>query len=117
MPIDKAILDAVVCNLPSPIIAQKSKLRHLCSNITDPTILNAFANCDSSPTAPILAYITKMYPVDLNQYTPSGIIKSKEFIAFGRLFSGILKKGSSIYVIGPKHGINGNNDIHNIKVS
>lgn len=37
-------------------------------------------------------------------------------IAFSRVFSGTLKRGQEIWVIGPKHGLNGQEDIKKTKI-
>ena len=117
MPIDDAVFNSIVGVLPSPIEAQKKKLALLCSNIKNQKVKEAFYNCSNAPDAPVLIYISKMYPIEAIQYDDKGANKFKTFVAFGRIFCGTLLKGQKVYIIGPKHGVKGCKDIHCVELN
>lgn len=60
--------------------------------------------------------MTKMQPFsarmfDLLTRQPEKSKETQRLIAFARVFSGTLKVGQKVYIIGPKHGINNQTDI------
>ena len=68
-----------------------------------------------------MAYVTKMQPISSRVYdivtrAPEKSEQSIRFVAFSRVFSGTLKKGQTIFVMGPKHGVNGQVDIKEVKI-
>ena len=61
---------------------------------------------------PLVVYVTKMqpYPSRLYDITTRSQEKSQgsqRLIGYARVFSGTLKAGQNVFIIGPKHGING----------
>lgn len=77
--------------------------------------------CDSRPDVPAVAYVTKMQPMSSKLYDIVTRAQEKSessvrSIAFSRVFSGTLKRGQAIKVIGPKHGIDGQEDIREAKI-
>lgn len=70
---------------------------------------------------PAVAYVTKMQPISSRLYdiVTRAQVKSElpvRSIAFSKVFSGKLKRGQTIYVMGPKHGINDQVDIKEAKI-
>jgi len=63
-------------------------------------------------SVPTTVYVTKMQPFDAKLYdiTTRAIQKSSSktrMIAISRVFSGILRVGQKVFVMGPKHRFNG----------
>ena len=63
-------------------------------------------------SVPTTAYVTKMQPFDAKLYdiTTRAFQKSAgktRMIAICRVFSGILRVGQKVFVMGPKHQLNG----------
>jgi translation elongation factor EF-G len=61
---------------------------------------------------PAVAYITKMQPFSSRLYdiVTRAVVKSEgpiRYVAFSKVFCGTLKRGQTVYAMGPKHGING----------
>lgn len=79
------------------------------------------ATCSSSEDAPAVAYVTKMQPISSRLYdiVTRAQVKSDSpvrSIAFSKVFCGKLKRGQTVYVLGPKHGINDQVDIKEAKI-
>jgi ribosome assembly protein 1 len=67
-------------------------------------------------SVPTTAYVTKMQPFDAKLYdiTTRALQKSAgktRMIAICRVFSGILRVGQKVFVMGPKHQLNGQQDV------
>lgn len=161
LPLAQACLDMVCEKVPDPCNLTEEKIERLMAGNTEFASLpletrqlkDAFLACDSSADAPIIVFISKMFPVEkkrLPENTPkpltadelaqrrelarqrhaeklsreqsgvgwsiedgSGVEKKPEedeeepeetaLIAFARVYSGTLKPGSEVYVLGPKH--------------
>jgi ribosome assembly protein 1 len=137
LPIAKTIFKVIIDHLPSPLEAQKARIKVLCpklfkSKLTpDLQVLKrAVENCDNSELAPVVIYISKMMPInsmqipDLrDQYlqqiraNPDSVASdSQSLIGFGRIFSGRIRKGGKYFVIGVKHGKDGFSDIHTVGI-
>ncbi|XP_073977955.1 elongation factor-like GTPase 1 isoform X2 [Rhodnius prolixus] len=156
LPLSSATLDMVCKILPAANQLNEEKVEKLmCSN--NQTLENypeetqalkkAFLDCSSAPAAPVIVFVSKMFPIDrklLPQNKPrvftdeeiaqrreaaklrhaakmAGKLDTNEetdaspseecvqeltddaFIAFARVYSGVLKKGLILYVLGPKH--------------
>jgi translation elongation factor EF-G len=70
---------------------------------------------------PAVAYITKMQPFSSRLYdiVTRGLVKSEgpiRYVAFSKVFCGTLKRGQTVYAMGPKHGINGQVDMIETKI-
>ncbi|KAI4383724.1 hypothetical protein MLD38_009528 [Melastoma candidum] len=129
LPLADAILSMVVRCMPDPVSAQSFRISRLLPKRevlaldgVDPSILaeaelvrRSVENCDSSPDAPCVAFVSKMFAVPLQQIPPKGpqgeilnLNDLKEegsgdtdecFLAFARIFSGVLTSGSRIFVL------------------
>jgi translation elongation factor EF-G len=88
MPMEKGILGMVVAHLPSPRLAQESKLSIICPSLLQPKppktedsswvipspqeewdrLREAVIGCKNGESAPAIAYVTKMQPVSSRLY-------------------------------------------------
>ena len=89
LPLHKAILTMVVNHLPNPIDAQKYRIPKVWKGDLDSEIGKAMLSAD--PNGPIVLCIT------LTQMDPHAGL-----VATGRLFSGIVKEGEQVYLVGAK---------------
>jgi len=91
LPLADALLDMIVTHLPSPVIAQKYRVENLYEGPQDDECATAIRNCD--PNGPLMMYVSKMVPT-----TDKG-----RFYAFGRVFSGTIKTGQKVRIMGPNY--------------
>jgi elongation factor 2 len=91
LPAADALLDMIVMHLPSPVKAQKYRVENLYEGPMDDVCATGIRNCD--PEAPLMMYVSKMVPT-----TDKG-----RFYAFGRVFSGIIKTGQKVRIMGPNY--------------
>lgn len=91
LPLHTAILDMAVRNCPSPIEAQKYRTPRIWRGNLDSTIGKALMDCDDR--GPTVMCITNV------QIDPKN-----GPIATGRLFSGSVKEGDQLYLIGAERG-------------
>jgi len=91
VPLHEAILEMVVNHLPNPIEAAKYRIPKIWKGEMDSEIGQAMLNCD--PNGPTVMCITN---VQLDPH--AGIVST------GRLFSGDIKEGDQIYLVGAKKG-------------
>lgn len=87
LPLYNAILDMVVKNIPNPIEAQKYRLPKIWKGEIESEISQAMLNCDDN--GPTVMCIT-----NVQTDAAAGLI------ATGRLFSGSVKDGDKIYLVG-----------------
>lgn len=127
LPLSDAILSMVVRCVPDPIAAQSLRIsrllpkREILDNAVDPTLLaeaehvrRSVEVCDSSPKAPCVAFVSKMFAVPMkmlpqrgscgeivdNSADEGGNGESDEcFLAFARIFSGSLSSGQKVFVL------------------
>lgn len=92
LPAADCLLEQVIVNLPSPRDSQKYRAEHLYEGPGDDPFCTAIKTADASEEAPVMVYISKMIPQGTGRY-----------IAFGRIFSGVLKTGTQLYVQGPEY--------------
>ncbi|HDD70366.1 MAG TPA: elongation factor EF-2 [Candidatus Bathyarchaeota archaeon] len=91
LPLHTAILDMVVKNMPNPIEAQKYRLPKIWKGDINSEIGQAMLNCeDNGPT---------VMCITLAQMDPQAGL-----VATGRLFSGSVKSGDQVYLVGAKKG-------------
>jgi len=76
LPAADAILEMIVVHLPSPAVAQTYRVETLYDGPLDDEAATAIRTCDTSETAPLMMYVSKMIPGADNRFT-----------AFGRVFS------------------------------
>lgn len=93
LPAAEALLEMMIIHLPSPVIAQKYRAETLYEGPMDDRSAIAIRDCDSSPTAPLTMYISKMVPS----------ADRGRFFAFGRVFSGTIKAGMKVRIQGPEY--------------
>lgn len=163
LPLAQACINMVCEKVPTPHNLSSEKIERLISGNTDFSLLppetqqlkEAFLACSSSPEAPTIVFISKMFAVDweclpenkMKPLTPEELARKKEIarqrhaemlerdksgerpngeymntldekpeeessadsdiviplVAFARIYSGTLKIGSEVYVLGPKH--------------
>jgi len=89
LPLHNALLDMAVKNLPNPIGAQKYRVPQVWKGDIDSDIGKAMLTCD--PSGPTVMCVTGA------QMDPHAGI-----VATGRLFSGEVKEGDQIYLVGAK---------------
>jgi elongation factor 2 len=93
IPASDAVLEMIVVHLPSPVTAQKYRVATLYDGPLDDEAATAIRNCDTSPTAPLMMYISKMVPA----------ADRGRFYAFGRVYSGRVKTGQKVRIMGPNY--------------
>jgi len=91
VPLHEAILEMVVNHLPNPMEAAKYRIPKIWRGDIDSEIGQAMLNCDSN--GPTVMCITN---VQLDPH--AGIVST------GRLFSGDIKEGDQVYLVGAKRG-------------
>jgi len=89
IPAADCLLETVICHLPSPVAAQHYRAPYLYEGPQDET-LAAMAQCD--PKGPLCVYISKMIPID-----------GGRFAAFGRIFSGTIRSGERVRILGSNY--------------
>ncbi|XP_077245213.1 ribosomal protein S5/Elongation factor G/III/V family protein [Tasmannia lanceolata] len=127
LPLSEAILTMVVKCVPDPISAQSIRISRLLpkrefldSGVSSDVLEEAehvrkcVEVCDSSTEAPCMAFVSKMFAVPLKmlpQRGPNGEIVSNSmedigggdsdecFLAFARIFSGVLSCGQKVFVL------------------
>lgn len=82
------LVDMIVENIPNPVEAAKIKVESTYSGPQTSEIAQAMSRCDSS--APTMIHITKLYHTT----------DAQSFRAFGRVMSGVVKKGMEVKVLG-----------------
>jgi elongation factor 2 len=91
LPAADALLEMMVLHLPSPVTAQKYRVETLYEGPLDDECANGIRNCD--PEAPLMMYVSKMVPTS----------DKGRFFAFGRVFSGTIKTGQKVRIMGPNY--------------
>lgn len=89
----KVVLDMVVKHLPSPLEAQKYRIKKIWKGDIESDIGKAMVNTD--PNGPLIINITNVIIDKV----------SKQEIATARIFSGTLNKGDDVYLINAKKNI------------
>ena len=93
LPAAEALLEMMIIHLPSPVVAQKYRVETLYEGPMDDKNAIAIRDCDSSPDAPLMMYISKIVPS----------ASRGRFFAFGRVFSGTVKAGLKVRIQGPDY--------------
>ncbi|XP_031268294.1 elongation factor-like GTPase 1 [Pistacia vera] len=127
LPLSDAILSMVVKCVPDPVSAQSFSIsrllprREILDNNVDKNVLmeanlvrKSVAACDSSSEAPCVAFVSKMFAVPikmlpqrdsngeiLDNYSEKGGNGGSDecFLAFARIFSGVLYSGQRVFVL------------------
>lgn len=88
LPLSNSLLGMIIEKLPSPKEAQQYRAPMLYAG-GDDEVLQAMKNCD--PNGPTMMYISKMVPLKEGD---------SKFYAFGRLFSGKMRAGLQLKIMG-----------------
>nr|BAS01493.1 translation elongation factor EF2 [Lotharella vacuolata] len=88
IPAHKSILEMIIDHLPSPEKSQVYRTEIIYEGPIDDIYSKAMKKCD--PYGPLMIYISKMIPN----------IDNSRFLAFGRIFSGTVKSGIKIRIMG-----------------
>ncbi|KAI3778429.1 hypothetical protein L2E82_07714 [Cichorium intybus] len=128
LPLADAVLSMVIKHMPDPIAAQSFRVSRLLPKreILDNTVgdsdvvaeaeivRKSVETCDSQPESPCVAFVSKMFAVPikmlpqrgvngdlLNNYTEEGGSGDSDecFLAFARIFSGVLHAGQKVFVL------------------
>jgi elongation factor 2 len=91
LPAADMLLEMIVLHLPSPAVAQKYRVETLYEGPMDDECATAIKACD--PNGPLMMYVSKMLPTS----------DKGRFYAFGRVFSGIIKTGQKVRIMGPNY--------------
>ncbi|GJT06687.1 elongation factor 2 [Tanacetum coccineum] len=89
LPAATALLEMSILHLPSPYKAQVDRVANLYQGPIDDPYANGVESCNSH--APLLLYVCKMMPAHVKG----------DFFAFGRVFSGTVRSGSTVTIMGP----------------
>jgi len=100
LPAADALLEMIVLHLPSPVKAQQYRVPTLYEGPEDDECATAIKNCD--PNGPLMLYISKMVPTS----------DKGRFYAFGRVFSGTVRTGQKVRIMGPNYVPGGKEDLH-----
>jgi len=91
LPAADSLLEMMVFHLPSPVTAQKYRCETLYEGPLDDECATAIRNCDAE--GPLMMYVSKMVPTN----------DKGRFYAFGRVFSGTIKTGQKVRIMGPNY--------------
>jgi elongation factor 2 len=100
LPAGDALLDMITEHLPSPVEAQAYRVEKLYTGPLDSPEAGWVAKCDAS--APLSMYVSKMVPT----------AEKGRFVAFGRVFSGTVKAGTEVRILGPDYQHGARKDLH-----
>jgi len=88
LPAADALLEMIVLHLPSPAVAQKYRYMQLYTGPLDDPCAVAIRDCDQD--GPLMMYVSKMVPTS----------DKGRFYAFGRVFSGTVRTGMKVRIMG-----------------
>jgi len=91
LPAGDAVLEMIVLHLPSPREAQKYRADMLYEGPLAEPLAVAMRACDSH--GPLMMFISKMVPTS----------DPGRFYAFGRVFSGTVRTGAKVKIMGPNY--------------
>lgn len=127
LPLSDTILSMVVKCMPAPVSAQATRICRLLPKrelvVNDSSLYDIFSeaeyvrkcveHCDSRADAPCIAFVSKMFALPLKMLPtkgPNGEILNNQltgeagesgecFLAFARIFSGVLHSGQKVFVL------------------
>jgi len=105
LPAGSALLDMIAERLPSPAQAQKYRADILYTGPKESKEYEAIANCRQSG-CPMTMYVSKMVPTS----------EKGRFYAFGRVFSGRIKTGQDVRIMGPDFEFGSKTDLYCKKI-
>jgi elongation factor 2 len=105
LPASETLLQMIIMHLPSPKAAQKYRAEMLYSGEPkeDDKYFMGIKNCDQ--TAPLMLYISKMVPT----------ADKGRFFAFGRIFSGKVRSGQKVRIMGNNYSYGKKLDLYEDK--
>ena len=95
-----ALLEMIVLRLPSPKTAQVYRASYLYEGPIEDECGTAIKTCNQD--GPLMLFISKMIPT----------ADAGRFYAFGRVFSGIVKAGSKVRIMGPNYKPGSKTDLY-----
>ena len=99
LPAKDALLEMTVLHLPSPVTAQKYRVETLYEGPMNDECATGIRNCD--PEGPLMMFVSKMV-----RTTEKG-----RFFGFGRVFSGSIRAGLKVRIMGPTHTVGTKTDL------
>jgi len=99
IPASDALLQMICIHLPSPVKAQAYRCETLYTGPPDDKFSESIKKCDQQ--GPLMIYVSKMVPTS----------DKGRFIAFGRVFSGTIKSGQKVRLMGPNYEHGGKSDL------
>lgn len=87
----EALLEMIILHLPSPKASQKYRTLYLYQGPMDDECAKAMMDCN--PEGPVMMFVSKMVPTS----------DSGRFYAFGRVFSGKVRQGEKVRIMGPNY--------------
>jgi len=103
LPIRECLEGIAVLHLPSPKTAQKYRVEHLYQGPLDDELAVGIRNCD--PEAPLMIYVSRLVR------DPS--TKEPRLYAIGRVFSGTVRPGLDVRILGKDYGPTNQKDMFN----
>jgi elongation factor 2 len=91
LPSAETLLEMIISHLPSPARAQQYRCEVLYEGPQDDECAVAIQKCDAE--GPLMMYVSKMVPTS----------DKGRFYAFGRVFSGVIKAGQKVRIMGPNY--------------
>ena len=102
LPVGDAILQMIVVHLPSPVAAQRYRVETLYDGPLDDAAAEAIRTCATGEDAPLMMYVSKMVPSQ----------DRGRFHAFGRVFSGCIRSGQKVRILGANYEPGKKSDLH-----
>ena len=96
----EALLEMIILHLPSPRVSQKYRTLYLYQGPMDDECAKAMIECN--PDGPVMMFVSKMVPTS----------DSGRFYAFGRVFSGKVRQGEKVRILGPNYKPGKQVDLH-----
>jgi elongation factor 2 len=100
LPAADSLLEMIIVHLPSPVKAQQYRCEILYEGPQDDECAKAIMACD--PEGVLMLYISKMVPTS----------DKGRFYAFGRVFSGTVRTGQKVRIMGPNYVPGKKDDLH-----
>jgi elongation factor 2 len=99
LPMADTLLEMIILQLPSPVVAQRYRVENLYEGPMDDECAEGIRTCNQN--APLMLYVSKMVPT-----TDKG-----RFYAFGRVFSGTVRTGQKVRIMGANYVPGSKNDL------
>ncbi|EIM92380.1 P-loop containing nucleoside triphosphate hydrolase protein [Stereum hirsutum FP-91666 SS1] len=98
------LVDMIVEHIPNPIQGGETKVERTYTGPQSSDLVTSMKNCD--PNGPVMVHVTKLYHTT----------DAQSFRAYGRVFSGTLKKGMEIKVLGEGYSPEDEEDMMKVEV-